>query len=141
MPQWMPEDRTRFDDLCRRAEQQSREAARRAAPAAPPPPPAPQAPAGAAPPPAAPPAGTPPPRAAVPPPRGFRFRGAGSVCAGAGGRGGGRGARADALIPWKPAAADGSTPPLLRWTLPRASLMRQLIMRLPAAPPRKALCC
>ena len=41
MPQWMPEDRTRFDDLCRRAEQQSREAARRAAPAAPPPPPAP----------------------------------------------------------------------------------------------------
>ena len=24
MPQWMPEDRTRFDDLCRRAEQQSR---------------------------------------------------------------------------------------------------------------------
>ena len=36
MPQWMPEDRTRFDDLRRRAEQQSREAARRAAPAAPP---------------------------------------------------------------------------------------------------------
>ena len=78
MPQWMPEDRTRFDDLCRRAEQQSREAARRAAPAAPPPPPAPQAPAGDAPPapqapagdappPAAPPEGTPPQRAAVPP--------------------------------------------------------------------------
>lgn len=55
MPQWMPEDRTRFDDLCRRAEQQSREAARRAAPAAPPPPPA------------APPEGTSPKRAAVPP--------------------------------------------------------------------------
>ena len=67
MPQWMPEDRTRFDDLCRRAEQQSREAARRAAPAAPPPPPAPQAPAGDAPPPAAPPEGAPPQRAAVPP--------------------------------------------------------------------------
>ena len=31
--------------------------------------------------------------------------------------------------------------PRLRWTLPRASLMRQPIMRLPAAPPRKALCC
>ena len=31
--------------------------------------------------------------------------------------------------------------PKLRWTLPRASLMRQPIMRLPAAPPRKALCC
>ena len=46
MPQWMPEDRTRFDDLCRRAEQQSWEAARRAAPAAPSPPPAPQAPEG-----------------------------------------------------------------------------------------------
>ena len=54
MPQWMPEDRTRFDDLCRRAEQQSREAA-------------PQAPAGDAPPPAAPPEGAPPQRAAVPP--------------------------------------------------------------------------
>ena len=39
MPQWMPEDRTRFDDLCRRAEQQSREAALSAAPAPPPPPP------------------------------------------------------------------------------------------------------
>ena len=31
--------------------------------------------------------------------------------------------------------------PRLRWTLPRVSLMRQPIMRLPAAPPRKALCC
>lgn len=61
MPQWMPEDRTRFDDLCRRAEQQSREAARRAAPAAP------QAPAGEAPPPAAPPEGASPQQAAVPP--------------------------------------------------------------------------
>ena len=67
MPQWMPEDRTRFDDLCRRAEQQSREAARRAAPAAPPSPPAPQAPAGDTPPPAAPPEGASPKRAAVPP--------------------------------------------------------------------------
>ena len=38
----------------------------------------------------------------------------------------GRVARADALIPWKPAAADGSTPPLLRWTLPRTAAAASL---------------
>ena len=39
MPQWKPEDKALFAELCRRAEQQSREAALRAAPAPPPPPP------------------------------------------------------------------------------------------------------
>lgn len=34
----------------------------------------------------------------------------------------GRVARADALIPWKPADDDGSTPPLLRWTAAATSL-------------------
>lgn len=34
----------------------------------------------------------------------------------------GRVARADALIPWKPTAADGSVPLLLRWTLRRAAV-------------------